>query len=105
EADRTAKIAAMEQQLTERRQRVSDHKMAQKDQLQQIVESEANRADSELDSAANRALAIGEAEASRHPGSDDGAPKKRKAARDVARKSADDILAKKGGIRSKLQEK
>ncbi|MEQ8540320.1 MAG: pre-toxin TG domain-containing protein [Coleofasciculus sp. D1-CHI-01] len=105
EADTETRIADIEAQLTQRQNDFSAFIEQESQQPQIIAQQESNRANSELDNAAGQAVQVGEAEASRHPGSEDPAPKQRAAAKEVAAESATDIREKKPGISQDLQSR
>jgi phage shock protein A len=96
-------IASWQSQSQQRQSTLQNLTQTESQQPNIIADQESARANSELEAAANRAIAIGEAEASKHSG--DGADAKKEAARGVARQSADDIRAKKADISAQLRAK
>jgi hypothetical protein len=97
-ASTAAAVADAEAQLEQRRSGFVAFIASHRQQAQSLVESEIRRANSELDAAADEAVAVGEAEARRRTSADS-----QNAARQLAAESAADIRAKKGDIASDLR--
>lgn len=105
DTDTEARIADVESQFTQRQTDLTA--FAENERLQPpiIARQEADRADSELETAAREAEEAGEAEARRYPGDDDAHPEQREAAREVGYDSAADIREKKPEIAADLMSR
>jgi len=98
--DTETKIAETEEQLLQRKTDFLNFITEQQQQPDIIAQAEISRANSELDAAANDAIAVGEAEAGRRSNGE-----AQGAARKVASDSAADIEAKKPAIAQDLQSR
>ncbi|MEL7250123.1 MAG: hypothetical protein AAFO03_17000, partial [Bacteroidota bacterium] len=98
-------IAELENSLEQRKNQITTFSQTESQQPFNIAESEGQRVNSELQSAANQAEVQGESVANRYPGREEPNPEKRAAAREVGTESAQDIRSKIPGIQSELRNK
>ena len=95
-------IEVMMQDLLTKKTEFDAYITAQKQELVSIAQAEADRADGELDSAANQAISDSRNVANRFSGSESPRSKQRRAASSVGSDSARDIREKKPSIRVEL---
>ena len=98
-----AQVSEAEAQLEQRRTEFAAFVETERQQPALIAQAESTRADAELETAADEAVAQGERAAGRYPGGEDPAPEQREAAREVGRESAADIRGKRGSIGEDLR--
>ena len=102
EATRLSKIELLKTELETRRLEFNVFVDEQTKMPTTNAKNEADRADLELESAAQKALDEGKSVAQKHPGSDDGNPEARRSVRKIARETAADIRKSKSVIRKDL---
>ncbi len=102
EAVRTDKIAMLNTEMEARRTSFNAFVDEQTNMPTVNATNEANRADAELEAAAQQAIAEGETVAGRHPKSGDGHPEARSSVRRIARESAQDMRNSTATIRQDL---
>lgn len=102
ETTKAAKIALLNGEMESRRTSFNAYVDEQTQMPIVNATNEANRADNELETAAQQAIAEGESVAQRHPKGDDGHPEARDSVREIARETAKDIRKSKVTIREDL---